>query len=74
MIYIVYVGMLLMMLWLDCRKEQKLQAFRLGAVVHLTGIEPARLLTMDPKSIVSTNSTTDAYCYDIILNCGHVVN
>lgn len=43
-------------------------------MVHLTGIEPACLSTMDPKSIVSTNSTTDAYCSFIILNGGLSVN
>ena len=30
-------------------------------LVHLEGLEPSNLLALDPKSSVSTNSTTDAF-------------
>ena len=50
---------------MDKEKERKLQYrwyhnFR-SYLVHLTGIEPARLSVLDPKSNASASSATGAY-------------
>ena len=38
--------------------------------VRLTGLEPARRETLDPKSSASTNSATGAFFSGVCGNCG----
>ena len=48
------------MLYLCCTQGEKAEDFS-SAFVRMTGIEPAHLAASDPKSDVSTSSTTSAF-------------